>query len=75
MAIYKISIKTGNYPALEAVITGLKDAIIMKAVEYPKDPDSDQDDSETVVFLKLDYIVDLSYILLHVGGKQLRHPA
>lgn len=69
MAIFKISIKPDDYTKLEEVVTAMKEVVIMKAVEYPHETDA-----FTIVFLRLENPVDLSYILLMVGGQQLRHP-
>lgn len=69
MAIFKISIKPDDYHKLEEVVTAMKEVVIMKAVEYPDDIDA-----FTIVFLRMENPVDLSYILLMVGGQQLRHP-
>jgi len=71
MAIHKISIRASDYTRLEDLILTMpgRDVTIMRADEYP-----DGDAPYTVVYLRLEQTEDLSYILLMVGGTQLRHP-
>lgn len=45
----------------------------MKATTYEANNDA-IDDAYTIAFLRLNNYEDLSYILLMVGGQQLRHP-
>ena len=73
MAIYKISTHPTNYDRLEEVVASLSEAMIMKATTYEADNDI-IDDAYTIAFLRLNHYEDLSYILLMVGGQQLRHP-